>query len=60
MLPFVSVLIIPERSDVQETEAKVNHNISEKQIYTLVSPLDLPYYQLLIFAQLINELTVGI
>lgn len=45
MLLFVSVLIIADRSDRKKTAAKVNYNISEKQIYILVNPLDVLYYQ---------------
>lgn len=58
MLLFVSVLMIPDRSDVQETRAKVNNNIRE--FYILLSPLDLLCYQprlcsVDISTQLINE-----
>lgn len=63
MLLFVSVLIIPDRSDVQKATAKVNYNISQKQIYSLASPL--VYYQPRLWSvdcstQLINELTLEI
>lgn len=63
MLLFVSVLIIPDRSDIQKTTAKVNYNISE--FYILLSPLDLLYYQPRLWSvdistQLINELALEI
>lgn len=63
MLLFVSVLIIPDRADIQKTTAKVNYNISE--FYILLSPLDLLCYQPRLWSvdistQLINELALEI